>query len=189
MLLVMLVSKIKRFITLCLMIFVILLTCLLTMYWFCKEKLYVMFMIYPFSPQGPSHPLKQQTQTYLKTSTEENNLKPRQIKVRISTINNQNISCWWLEQIWLAVVRQNLSDRSINQAHLPNHSNLKYHKKAIRNRGKTIEPAPSARKHAAGAKRGKSAYTESRLASDWLKTQHVLIWLVKALGVSCFTLS
>ncbi|KAJ7394786.1 Nephrocystin-4 [Desmophyllum pertusum] len=32
--------------------------------------------------QGPSHPLKQQTQTYLKTSTsEENNLKPRQVKV------------------------------------------------------------------------------------------------------------
>lgn len=95
----MLVSKIKRFITLCLMIFVILLTCLLTMYWFCKEKLYVMSMIYPFSPQGPSHPLKQQTQTYLKTSTEENNLKPRQIKVRISTINNQNINCWWMQQI------------------------------------------------------------------------------------------
>lgn len=32
--------------------------------------------------QGPSHPLKQQTQTYLKTSTsQDNNLKPRQIKV------------------------------------------------------------------------------------------------------------
>lgn len=32
--------------------------------------------------QGPSHPLKQQAQTYLKTSTsEDNNIKPRQIKV------------------------------------------------------------------------------------------------------------
>lgn len=90
----MLVLVINRFIIPCLKILVILLTCLLAMYWFCKEKLYVMFMIYPFSPQGPSHPLKQQTQTYLKTSTsEENNLKPRQIKVRQSFINSQNISC------------------------------------------------------------------------------------------------
>ena len=87
MLLFMLVPRIKRFIIPCLMIFVILLICLLTVFLFCKEKLHVMFMIYPFSPQGPSHPLKQQTQTYLKKSTEENNLKPRQIKVNISSIS------------------------------------------------------------------------------------------------------
>ena len=42
--------------------------------------------------QGPSHPLKQQFQTYLKTSTsEDNNLKPRQIKVKIAGLDEWHV--------------------------------------------------------------------------------------------------
>lgn len=43
--------------------------------------------------QGPSHPLKQQAQTYLKTSiSEENSLKPRQIKVSFRNTDERPIA-------------------------------------------------------------------------------------------------
>ena len=54
MLLFMFVSRIKRFIIFGLMIFVILRTCFLTMYWFCKEKLYVHEFSFPST--GPLAP-------------------------------------------------------------------------------------------------------------------------------------
>lgn len=75
--------------------------------------------------QGPSHPLKQQAQTYLKTSiSEENSLKPRQIKVSFRNKEERPIAILTLQ----VEPRPHVIDRTFRFYH----AEQSYLKKTIR---------------------------------------------------------
>lgn len=115
------------------MIFVILFTCLLTVYWFCKEKLYVPDLFFlsigPFSPAQTSNP----------DIFKDEHVRRKQPE----TSSNSG------ERV-----------QSINQSYLTNHSNRKNHNETTGTRNKTIQTEPSAGKPADGIERGKSTYAK-----------------------------
>lgn len=152
------------------MIFVILFTCLLTVYWFCKEKLYVpdlsFLSIGPFSPAQTSNPdiFKDEHVRRKEPETSSNSGE------RVQSIN-QSINHIWPITAIARITRQ------------PELEIKRFRQNQARENLQTVPSAGNPR-----TPRSQS-HDLFCVGPNWLKIQLILIYLVKADGISCFSQS